>query len=152
MSLFSRAPLVALGLLLGAADPSAAAADAVTQLTLATTVQSRTSLRVTSQVLVFEVGSDEGAATASIGYSAGARTRSDGEVVLVAEPLAIAGPGGAADVEATILLPDGRPIDSPSVVARWTGGGLRQGTITFTLRAQAPGTYIVPVRLVLTAP
>jgi hypothetical protein len=117
----------------------------------------RTSLRVSTQVLRFEVpvGATEG--TASVDFSAGVRVSPGSEVVLTVEPLRSPdGPGGAADVETVISFSgegagteSGTLRSSPSVAARWSGGGLRQGRLVFTLHADAPGVYVIPVRFLL---
>src|SRR6187397_176570 len=66
-------------------------------------VSPRTSLKVSSQVLHFEVPQSGGVATAVIDFSAGARLASGADLVLSVEPLrAIDGPGGAADVESSL--------------------------------------------------
>lgn len=138
--------------------PPALASEAVRQVTLAAHVESRTSLRVSTNTLTFVVRADGGTATASVDYTAAARTRHDAEVVLSVEPLrSVDGPGGAADLE-TMLSVDSettgsQPVSSmPVLAARWTGSGVREGRLTFTLRADAAGTYVVPVRVVLSVP
>jgi hypothetical protein len=121
---------------------------------------SRTSLSVSAQVLEFEV-TEAGAATVAIEFVAGARIASGGEVVLSVEPArAIAGPGGAADVETALsfegsgagTLAGTLAPHAPAVAGRWTGSGLRTGRLTFALRAAAPGHYSVPLRFVLSTP
>jgi hypothetical protein len=134
------------------------ASEAVGHVRLSAHVQSRTSLRVSSPVLSFVVGGDGETGSASIDYVAAARTPPDGEVVLSVEPLRRAdGPGGAADAETDFSLNvpgHGRHRIStdPVAAARWVGSGSRAGRLTFTLRADAAGTYVLPVRLVLSAP
>ena len=135
-----------------------AASDAVQQVTVSATLQSRTSLRVSTGTLVFEVAPDADSATAVLDYVASTRTRGDAEVVLAIEPLrGVEGPGGSADVETSMaFVTDSGTValdaQGPSTAARWTGSGSRSGRITFTLRAAVSGTYVVPVRLVLTTP
>jgi hypothetical protein len=82
-------------------------------------------------------------------------------VVLSVEPLrAFDGPGGAADVVTAVSFSgvgegttSGALVQSqPSIAGRWTGSGLRTGTLVFVLRAAAPGTYLLPVRFVLSTP
>ena len=122
---------------------------------------SRTSLKVSSQLLQFDVTEPGRDAIATVDFSAGARTRQGEEVVLTVEPMrAIDGPGGAADVETALTFTgqgDGTlsgtldPI-APTVAGRWHGSGLRTGRVTFALRVNAAGTYQVPVRFVLSTP
>jgi len=135
----------------------AAASDAVQQMVITAHLESATSVRVSSHTLVFDVSGDGQAATASIDYRASARTGSGAEVVFSIEPLrAVEGPGGSADADCLLTLGggDGAPLSAhePTMLARWTGSGTRAGRVTFTLRAAAAGTYVVPVRLLLTAP
>ncbi len=116
---------------------------------------SRTSLRVSSQVLQFAVSDPDVPAVAVVEFSAGARTQTGGDVVLTVERLssidcpdeaAVTFTGDGPGSGAGGLAPAG-----PTVAARWTGSGLRTGRLTFVLRA-APGTYTIPVRFVLSIP
>jgi hypothetical protein len=122
---------------------------------------SRTSLKVSSQLLHFDVSDPDRAALAVIDFSAAARTRQAGEVVLTVEGIgSLDGPGGAADVETSLtfsgegagVVPGDLHGTAPSVAGRWIGSGLRTGRLTFALRASAAGTYSLPVRFVLSAP
>ena len=73
---------------------------------------------------------------------------------------ALSGPGGAADVEASLTVSvrgDGGPAgaldpSAPIVAGRWVGSGKRTGQLAFSLRSSVPGAYSVPVRFVLSAP
>jgi hypothetical protein len=124
-------------------------------------VATRTSLKVSAQLLQFEVTGPGAEAIASVDFSAGARTRQTQEVVLTVEPVnAIEGPGGAADVD-TVLRFSGEgdatlagPVHpaAPTVTGRWQGSGLRTGRIWFALRSAVAGSYRVPVRFVLSTP
>lgn len=149
---------LSLGAALMLVPASAMAADAVQHVTLSARFDSRTSLDVSTSTLVFTVPEDGGMATTTIEYAAAARTRRDAEVVLTVERVnGIEGPGGAADAETHLVLASdvtpAVPVESSSAAAaRWTGSGLRHGRLTFTLRAAAAGTYVVPLRLVLSAP
>jgi hypothetical protein len=121
---------------------------------------SRTSLNVSARVLQFDV-TEAGVATVAIDFAAGARIASGGEVVLSVEPeRAIAGPGGAADVETTLSF-DGHGAGTlagtlaphaAAVAGRWTGSGLRTGRLVFALHTATPGHYTVPLRFVLSTP
>lgn len=124
-------------------------------------VTNRTSLKVSSEWLHFDVAQPGGLATASIDFSAGARTAAAGSIVLSVEPLrGIEGPGGAADVDSALTVSGegdglvGGRIDPAhtTVVGRWQGSGLRQGRLVFSLRANAAGNYSMPVRFVLSTP
>jgi hypothetical protein len=121
---------------------------------------SRTSLSVSARVLQFDV-TEAGVATVAIDFAAGARIASGGEVVLSIEPeRAIAGPGGAADVETALsfeghgagTLAGALAPHAPAVAGRWSGSGLRTGRLIFALQAAAPGYYSVPLRFVLSTP
>lgn len=151
---------IALGALVWAAPVRA---EEVANATVHVSVQvaARTSLKVSSHVLRFDVPRAGGIATASIDFTAAARMGVGGGVVLSVEPLrALDGPGGAADVETALsfagigpgLLAGTMPSGDAAVVGRWTGSGRRDGRVVFTLRAAAPGNYSVPVRFVLSAP
>jgi hypothetical protein len=111
---------------------------------------------VSSHVLVFEVGADNGSAVASIDYVASARTARTGEVILSVEVTRSAeGPGGAADADSMLTLGEHpTPIagDAPVVAERWIGGGSRSGRLVFTFRAAAAGRYLVPMRVSLATP
>ena len=124
-------------------------------------VATRTSLQVSDDVLRFDVADEATVATASVDFSAGMRITSSSDIMLTVEPIgSLEGPGGAADVETSISFDGvgdgtraGRLIAAgPSVAGRWHGSGLRQGRLQFTLRAAAPGRYVVPVRFVLSTP
>ena len=137
----------------------ASGSDAKTVLVSAT-FASRTSLKVSSQLLQFEVA-ESGEAVAAIDFSAGARTQAGAEVMLTVEPArAVEGPGGAADVDTAVTFAgEGEGTRSgaliahaPAVAGRWNGSGLRTGRMGFALRSAAPGRYSLPVRFVLSAP
>ena len=110
---------------------------------------------------VIAAGKTGGVATASIDFSAGARVAAGADVVLTVEPLRqLEGPGGAADAETSIAfegvgegLVRGR-LDGvgPAIAGRWQGSGLRQGRLSFTIRASAAGTYALPLQFVLSTP
>ena len=150
---------IALALAGGARSADAQAIDSA-HVQVRMDVATRTSLKVSSDVLRFDVARDGGAATAVIDFSAGARVTSGADVVLSVEPLrAIDGPGGAADVESSLSFSGEGPgvlagslTRDTTVVGRWQGSGLREGRLVFTLRANASGTYTLPVRFVLSTP
>ena len=106
-----------------------------------------------SDLLQFDVAAPGTAATAAIDFSAAARTQASAEVLLSVEPtrdadeaaLSFAGEGnGTVDGALSALV--------PTVAARWTGSGVRDGRLVFALRAGASGRYVVPLRFVLSAP
>ncbi len=143
--------------------PASAGASGATSGVVVVSAQfgSRTSLRVSTELLQFDVVAPGQPATAAITFSAGARTRSGADVVLSVESVrATDGPGGAADVESSLAFEgEGEGTTSgviagpaPTVAARWSGSGLRTGRLVFSLRSRAPGSYTVPVRLVLSTP
>jgi hypothetical protein len=141
--------------------PAAAEETATASVSVNVLVSSRTSLKVSSSVALFDVVEPGGAATASIDFTAGARVVSGADVVLTVEPLRqVDGPGGAADVETAItFFRDGDGLErgrldttGPTVAGRWHGSGLRSGRLSFTIRAGAAGTYSLPLRFVLSTP
>lgn len=121
---------------------------------------SRTSLTVSTNTLQFDVTDPGTPPIVSVNFVAGARTRSDGEVMLIIEPLrALEGPGGAADVDAAVeFAGDGEGTlagvirTAPVLAGRWVGSGRHTGRLCFLLRAGEAGAYWLPVRFVLTAP
>lgn len=158
-SLFPAAVFVAATLF---APAHAVASDTATGVVVVSAnFGSRTSLRVSTELLQFDVSAPGQPATAAVTFSVGARTRTGAEVVLSVEPMrAIDGPGGAADVESSLSFA-GEGVGTtaahvsgthPTIAGRWSGSGLRTGRLVFALRAGAAGTYTVPVRFVLSTP
>jgi len=148
---------------------TASAETASTTLVVAATFNSRTSLNVSADVLQFDVVSSADPAVAMVDFSARARTAAAAQVLLSIEPLQEeAGPHGPAlssvegpsDTQTALTFSgvgegtlSGAVAPSGLTVAgRWTGSGLRHGTLVFALRATAPGKYTIPVRFVLSAP
>ena len=143
------------------AVPAAAADNASSTVSVHVTVASRTSLRVSNDLLHFAIDRDRGTATASVDFVAGARLPGGSDLVLSVEPLtAIDGPGGAADAETEISFEgEGDAVSGgtlaavgPTMAARWQGSGRRSGRLVFTLHASAAGVYDLPVRFVLSTP
>ena len=156
----SRLLLTVLALALSA---TAAAAEEVATSSVSVNLNlgTRTSLKVSSQVLRFDVTTAGEAATAALDFTAGARMPSSSDVVLTVEPLrGMEGPGGAADVETGLtftgqgagVLAGSVGMSQGTVVGRWQGSGLREGRLIFTLRVNAAGSYLLPVRFVLSTP
>jgi hypothetical protein len=164
MRLFPASALrAAVIIVLAVATPSVSwsAESATASITVTAEFASRTSLKVSSQVLSFQVSDPAQTAVAVVDFSAGARTRSGGDVVLTVEPLrSVEGPGGAADVDTAVTfsgtgngtLSGTLQSVNATVAGRWNGSGLRTGQLTFALHASVSGTYTVPVRFVLSTP
>jgi hypothetical protein len=100
-------------------------------------------------------------AVAALDFSAGARMPAGCDVVLTVEPLdTIDRIGGAARAGADLtfrgegdgMLAGSIAAAQGTVVGRWQGSGLREGRVIFTLRANAAGSYSLPVRIVLSTP
>lgn len=141
--------------------PALAAETASSSVVVTAAFSSRTSLTISSDVLRFDVAAVGSPAVASVDFSAKARTVAGAQVVLSVEPLGDVegGQGPAAsgceltfagEGDGTLAGPIA-PV-GPTVAGRWTGSGLRNGRLVFSLRADASGDYTVPVRFVLTAP
>jgi hypothetical protein len=142
---------------------TALAADAVsTNVVVTAQFSSRTSLRVSTDVLKFDDAASGGLPTAAVDFSAGARTHSGGEVMLSVERRrSTGGSGDRTEFESVVSFAgrgngtlDGslHSASSRAVAGRWTGSGLRHGRLVFALHGGAPGTHIVPVRFILSAP
>ena len=144
------------GAVTGATLSTAEASEAAhASLTVHADVSARTSLTVSSELLQFEIVNPANPSDAVIEFSAGARTRSDGEVLLSVERLAeMEGVGGGNPHQPSVVLSGvaGQIGTAPQVVRRWSGSGLRHGTLQFVLSARTAGKYRVPVRFVLSAP
>jgi hypothetical protein len=149
--------------LLSLAVCGAAAAEDVASksVTVNVSLATRTSLTVSGRVLQFDVTQPGGTATAALDFTAGMRMPAGSDIVLSVEPeRAIAGPGGAADVESDLhfageghgLLAGSLAAAQGTVVGRWQGSGRREGRVIFTLRANAAGSYSLPIRVVLSTP
>jgi hypothetical protein len=159
-SILFHAGVVA-AIVLAAASTVSAADAATARVVVSVQFASRTSLKVSTDLLQFEVAGPDRPATASVDFAAGARTQAGAEVLLSIEQLrAVQGPGGASDLESSVsfvgegdgTLAGALVATAPAVAGRWLGSGLRQGRLVFALRAGASGNYILPVRFVLSAP
>jgi hypothetical protein len=149
-------------LVLGLCASTAAAEDVATRhITVNVTMAPRISLKVSSQVLQFDVTQPGAVATAAVEFTAGARMASGSAVVLTVEPWqGLDGPGGAADVETALsfvgegdgMLAGSVAMAESTIVGRWQGSGRREGRVIFKLRANAAGNYVLPVRFVLSTP
>lgn len=151
MRSLSFSSLVAVGVLLGAPLSALGAESATASIIVNVQFMTRTSLRVSTEVLRFDVTRPAEPALAVVDYSAGARTRPGGEVVLTVESLETVDGSisvrGEREGVAGVLAPA-----HPVIAGRWVGSGSRAGRLEFSLCSPAPGTYAVPVRFVLSAP
>jgi hypothetical protein len=150
---------VASTVLLVAATASAETASA--SLVVAAHLNSRTSLHVSDDLLRFDVTAVDQPATASVDFSAAARTAAGAQVVLSVEPVQeMQGPSGPSEFGASLTfsgigegtLAGTVAPSSLTPAGRWTGSGLRHGRLVFALRASISGSYSIPVRFVLSAP
>jgi hypothetical protein len=122
------------------------------------TVSARTSLRVSTDVLDFGLVAPGRPATASVEFSAGARTAAGAEVMMSVETLAAAEGGDMASWDLSFAgrgegTTRGDISESgPTVAGRWIGSGLRRGRVVFVLVASTEGVFRVPVRFLLSAP
>ena len=155
------APLLVVLSIATGARPASAQNVASRDVTVNVNLVTRTSLKVSSRLLRFDVTQPNEPATAEFEFSAGARMPAGCDVVLTVEPeRGLDGPGGAADAAADLrfsgegqgLLAGPIAMGQNTVVGRWQGSGLREGRVVFTLRASAPGSYSLPVRIGLSTP
>lgn len=152
--------LLGLSLSMARADVCVAAESANGSVVVTAQFASRTSLKVSTELLQFAVTTSDQSSVAIVEFSAAARTRQSGEVLLTVEQTgAVSAPGGAADVETSLtvsVLGDGVSGElhpsAPIVAGRWVGSGRRTGQLAFNLRSSVAGAYSVPVRFVLSAP
>jgi hypothetical protein len=140
--------------LLGAclfARPASASDRATASVMVYVDVCSRTSLRVSSDLLRFKVLDDGGSATATVDFNAAARVPPGANLVLTVEPLPM---GSPFESGGSVALGNGRALTpaQPAVAARWQGSGVHAGRIVFTLRDAEPGAHELPVRFVLSTP
>lgn len=110
-------------------------------------VRARSGVRVSSDVLHFDVADGGAAAVAAITFAAGVRAAADADVRLLASVAADPGVTVAlVSIDGATEVPVAGAGTAPVVVARWNGGGLRTGELRFALRG-AQGRYAVPVRI-----
>ena len=146
-------PLCAFALLAGLVTvaPARAAETATAAVMVQVDVCSRTSLRVSSDLLRFTVLVDAAPATAGVDVSAAGRIPPGADLVLTVEPLPA---DSSAQIGGSVALGAGPALAAhePAVAARWRGSGLRAGRLVFTLSGAQPGTHDLPVRFVLSTP
>lgn len=147
---------VVASLLIGAVNASAAE-TACGSVTVVASFSSRTALKVSSELLAFDVTSAATAATVSVDFVAAARTHASGPVVLSID--AVPEASSESNVSSLTFNGDGAGTTSGSVTTaaatvagQWVGSGVRRGRLVFALRSSTLGTHIVPIRFVLTAP
>ena len=128
-------------------------------------IRPSTSLHVSRTEFLVDVPSGATAPVnvGSIDFRAVARTRTGGEVVLTVET-SLEAQSPAADGDARTLSLEFQGTgsgtmsgvvssSSPQVVGRWSGSGLRSGTLQFRLEGPlTPGLQRIPLRFVLSAP
>lgn len=141
--------------------PAAVSETASAIVTVTATFATRTSLDVSTELLQFETHQPGQAPTASVDFAAKARTGPASEVLLSVEALrSVDDSGGAAGGETSVTF-EGEGEGTlrghiasarPAVAGRWVGSGRRSGRLVFALRGDAPGSHILPVRFVLSAP
>ena len=123
----------------------------------------RVALKVSRTTLQFSVENRGPVLPQSaIDFTASARTRNGGEVILAVEPLtgltdADGASCGGGDVEIVGVgsSRSGARLDGmgPRVVAQWQGSGRRAGRVVFQLHGESPTrACMMSVRLVLTTP
>jgi hypothetical protein len=154
--------IVASGVVMPGFVASAAAAEtASASVVVSAQFTGRTSLKVSTDILHFDVNVAGEAATSAVEFSAGARTQAQGEVLLsVEQRRGMTGPDAVSKNESALTFAgqgDGTlegvvGAASRVVAGRWIGSGLRHGRLLFTMRADTSGTYVVPVRFILSAP
>ena len=148
---------VVAGLLTLAVNASAAE-TACGSVTVVATFSSRTTLRVSADLLQFDVTSSESPATAAVEFLAAARTQAGAQVVLSIEPVRASGgpllfdPSLSFTGEGEGTTFGSLDVAGPAIAGRWTGSGVRRGRLVFALRSATTGTFSVPIRFVLSAP
>jgi hypothetical protein len=157
---FIAAILVSLTVVQIGAQAPMGRADSTRVVSLSLVLQNHTSLRVSVSEARFDVTNPMSIPTVSIDFSAAARTHKDGDVVLTVEAAgSIDAPAGGPSADLAVgYVGEGDNAGTlsdagPHVAGRWSGSGLREGRVSFTLRgATAAGTYLLPLRFVLSAP
>lgn len=137
------------------AGPSrlSAASDTVTKtIDARATVSSRTSFKVSSDVLNFNLQDVERPAVATVDFVAGIRTHAGAEAVLTVEAVGVIGGAVTFSGDGTGTAHGTMVASRPIVAGRWVGSGRHTGRIVFELRAPVAGRYTLPVRFVLSAP
>ena len=161
LSATPRRPILLIAALFCSAMPSQATTEcAPASVKVTAQLSSRTSLRVSNDLLQFEVVYPTQPVIVSVGFAAGARTFPDGAVLLsfeMVEDIRELDGLHHGDATLTLMNEDGGTLAEvkagvPTTIRRWVGSGLRTGQLVFALRAETAGRYMVPIRVTLTAP
>ena len=148
----ASAAAVAFAVVILTGAPSAGQQIATQSVSATVSFAPRTALTVSTRTLHFVVTDALTPATASVEFSAAARTLADGTVTLMADAADSVGLPSGVSLEIVSgpegVVPGALSSQQPSLAGRWTGSGVRNGRITFQLRAQ-PGSYDIPVALSL---
>ena len=151
----SRAAAVVFAVVILTGAPSAGQQVATQSVSATVSFAPRTALTVSTRTLHFVVTDALTPATASVEFSAAARTLADGSVALMADAAGMRRTAFRCFARDCFRTGRHRPrslsSQQPVVAGRWTGSGVRSGRITFQLRAQ-PGSYDIPLRFSCRSP
>ena len=127
--------------------------------TATVTVQPRTAVKLSSEMVQFVVPPGGHEAVDTIDFSAGVRAMPGDGVVLVVEVGSITGAGQGGPAKPASLSYSTAEGSSgeltpfvPRVVSTWRGGGQRRGALRFTLSDVPPGIYTAPLRVTVSVP
>jgi hypothetical protein len=143
------------------AAPAAQSGDRSAAIVATATISPRTVVKVSAGTLEFRIEPGSSEAVAVVEFTAAARAVPGADVLMtVAADGGLTGPGGAADVDAEVTFSGDGPgtltgavtLAETTTTARWSGGGVRNGHLLFTLRASTPGIYTLPVRFAVSLP
>lgn len=133
-----------------------------TTLTMAATVDSRTSLRVSSSHVRFDIVEGTPAEPAFVDFIVAARARADGDVVLTVEAVGrlerLSGGRSAGEHVVVWFQGEGEHAGAltettPQVAGAWKGSGVRHGRVAFRLLgAPVAAAYVQELKFVLSAP
>jgi hypothetical protein len=148
------------GLLGTPQGPVPGRADTTATVAMRVEFRNQTALHVSTSQLRFDVSRPNDTSAASIEFTAAARTRRDGDVLLTVQPVGdMQAPDGASSAGLVVGYQgeghnSGTLADSgPHVVGAWMGSGVRPGRVMFTLLgAHTPGVYSMSLKFVLSAP
>ena len=122
-------------------------------ITVAATIGARTSLKLSSDTVRLGAGAAGQRAVGSVTFSAAARTRADGEVLLTVERIDDTSAGELNFASTAEGSAEGAFVHGkPAVAGRWVGSGHRRGTVTLSGSVSNEPTVDVPLRFLLTAP
>jgi hypothetical protein len=156
-----RLPTALLGAFVCAASAVVDATGQTSSIAAIAAISPRTAVHVSADMLHFIVHEGSSEATASLDFTAAARAIPGADVLLIAEPDSVpesSARGPESDIALRFSGEGAGTISgivrsgSRGVVARWSGGGLHQGRLVFTLQGVQPGAYTIPVRLFVSVP